>query len=94
MIASLGNIGKDLGKKIMTDLSISISLARDHLPRLVSNLSSNAISNVIDKAGRKINGKGAEKALRGFALFISNENVNDIIRNIKSLENSDVLIDS
>ena len=94
MIASLGNIGKDLGKKIMTDLSISISLARDHLPRLVSNLSSNAISNVIDKAGRKINGKGAEKALRGFALFFSNENVNDIIRNIKSLDNLGALIDS
>ena len=78
----------------MTDLSISISLARDYLPILVSNLSSNATSNVIDKAGRKINGKEAEKALRGFALFISNENVNDIIKILKSLDNLGALIHS
>ena len=38
-------------------------------------------------------GKGAVKAGKGFTLFISNEDMNDIIKIIKSLEDSGVLID-
>ena len=41
----------------MTDLAIPF--AKDVLPGLVSNMASNATSNVIDKLGRKINGKEA-----------------------------------
>ena len=54
----------------------------------VSNLASNAIN----EFERKISGKGAAKAEKGFNLFISNEDMNYIIKIIKSLEDSDVLI--
>ena len=55
----------------------------------VSNLASNAIN----EFERKISGKGAAKAEKGFNSFISNEDMNYIIKIIKSLEDSDVLID-
>ena len=42
---------------------------------------------------RKISGKGAVRAVKGFTLCISNEDMNDIIKIIKSLEDSGVLID-
>ena len=38
-------------------------------------------------------GKGSVRAGKGFTLSISNEDLNDIIKVIKSLEDSDVLID-
>ena len=65
------------------------TLARDSLPGLVSNLTSNAIN----KFDRKISEEGAVRAGKGFNLFISNEDMNDIIKIIKSLEDSGVLID-
>ena len=64
-------------------------MARDNLPRLVSNLTSSAIT----KFDRKISGKGVVRAGKGFTLFISNEDINDIIKMIKSLQDSGVLID-
>ena len=79
----LGN----LGKKVLT--YIAIPLARYNLPGLVSNLTLNAI-NIFE---RKINGKGVVRVGKGFTLFILNENMNDIIKIIKSLEDSGVLID-
>ena len=79
----LGN----LGKKVLTN--ITISLTRDNLPELVSNLTSNAI--IVFE--RKITGKRAARAGKRFNLFFSNEDMNDIIKIIKSLENSGVLID-
>ena len=66
----LGN----LGKKVIANLEIP--LARDNLPGLVSNLASNAIN----KFERKISGKRAARAGIGFTLFISNEDMNDIIK--------------
>ena len=48
MSGSLGNIGKN----VITNLAIP--LAGDNVPRLVSNLASNANSNVIDKLGKKL----------------------------------------
>ena len=66
----LGN----LGKKALTN--ISITLARDTLPGLISNLTSGAIN----KFDRKISGKGAVRAGKGFTLFISNEDMNDTIK--------------
>ena len=48
MSGSLGNIGKN----VITDLAIP--LAGDNVPGLVSNLASNANSNVIDKLGKKL----------------------------------------
>ena len=79
----LGN----LGIKVITDLAIP--LARDNLPGLGRNLASNAIN----KFERKIRGKGPASAGKGFTLFISNKNMNDVIKIIKSLKDSGVLID-
>ena len=58
----LGNFGK----KALTN--IAISLVRDNLPGLVSNLTSNAIN----KFKRKVSGKGAVRTGKGFTLFTSN----------------------
>ena len=72
-------------KKALTN--IAIPLARGNLLGLVSNLASNAIN----KFTRKISGKEAVRGGKGFTLFISNEDMNDIIKIIKSLENSNTL---
>ena len=61
-ISSLAN----LGKKLLT--SIAILLVRDNLPGFVNNFTSDATN----KRERKIRGKGAVKAGKGFTLFISN----------------------
>ena len=54
---------------------------------------SNLTSSAIKKFDRKISGRGAVRAEKGFTLFISNEDMNDIIKIIESLEDSGVLID-
>ena len=64
-------------------------LTRDNLPGLVSNLAQNAIN----KFERKTSRKEAVRAGRELTLFISNEDIIDIIKVIKSLEDSSVLID-
>ena len=74
-------------KKTLTN--IAIPLARDNLPGLVNYLT----SNVINKFERKISGKGAVRAGKGFTLFISDKDMNDILKLIKSLEDSGILID-
>ena len=90
IIQSGGAVGYWLGnleKQALTN--IVIPLARDNLPELVSNLTSNAIN----KFERNISRKRAVIARIGFTLFILNEDMNDIIKVIKSLEDSDVLTD-
>ena len=90
MIQSGGSFSSwlaNFGKKTLAN--IVISLARDNLRELVSNLTSNKIN----KFERKISGKGAFRAERGFTLFISNEDMNDITKIIKPLEDLGVLID-
>ena len=79
----LGN----LGKKELTN--IGIPLARDNLPGLISNLTLNAIN----KFERKIRGKGTVRVGKGFTLFISNEDINHIIKIKKLLEDSGGSID-
>ena len=74
----LGNSSKD----VITGLVIP--LARDNFPVILSNLASNAIN----KFGRKISGKVAVRAGKRITVFISNEDMNDIIRIIKSLVKS------
>ena len=74
---SFGSWLGNLEKKALTN--IAIPLARDNLPGLVCNLALNAIN----KFERKISGKGAMRAGKGFTSFISNEDVNDIIKIIK-----------
>ena len=90
IIQSAGSFGSwlgNLGKKALTN--IAIPLARDNLPGLVSNLTSNAMN----KPERKISGKVTVRAGKGFTSFVSNDDMNDIIKIIKSLEDSGVLID-
>ena len=89
IIQSGGSFGSwlaNLGRKALTN--VAIPLARDNLPGLIRNLT----SSVIDKFDRKISGKGAVRAGKGFTSFIFNEDMNDIIKIIKVLEDSGVLI--
>ena len=70
-VGSFGSWLGNLGNKTLTN--IAIPLAGDNLPGLVSNLTSNARK----RFERKINRK--EAAIKGLTLFISNEDMNDII---------------
>ena len=79
---SFGSWQGNLFKKVVTDFEIP--LARDNLFGLVSNLAPNSIN----KFERKI----AARAEKGITLFISNEDMNYIIKIIKS-QDSSVLID-
>ena len=54
---------------------------------------SNIASNRINKFEIKISRKGAVRAVKGFTFFFLNEDMNDINKSIKSLKNSNVLID-
>ena len=84
---SSGSLLGNLGKKVLTN--IAIFLTRNNLPGLVSNLTSNAVN----KTERKISGKGAVRAGKGFTILNLNEDMNDVIKIIKSLEELGVLID-
>ena len=74
----------------MTDLAIPFT--KNELPGIVSNIASNAASNALNKFKRRISGKEAVSAGNEFTLFILNEDMDDIIRIIKSPEDSGVLI--
>ena len=75
-------------------MDLAIPFAKDNFPGLESNTASNAVSNAINKIERKISGKRAVRARKGFILFISNEDIDGIIKIVESLENSGLLIDS
>ena len=62
------------------------------MPGLVGNIALNAASNAINKIERRISGKRVARARKEFTPLISNEDMDDIIRIIKSLEDSGVLI--
>ena len=49
-------------------------------------MTSNAASSAVNKFERRISRKGATRVGKGFTLFISNEDMNDIIKTVKSLE--------
>ena len=77
IIQSGGYLGFCLGnlrKKKLTN--IAIPLARNNVPRLVSNLTSSKIN----KFDSKISGKGAVRAGKRSTLFIANEDMNDILK--------------
>ena len=78
-----------LGKKVI--LNYGVLFARDKLPGLGSNVASNAASNAINKFERRASGTGVVIAGKGFTLFISTKDMDDI-KIIKSLENSGILI--
>ena len=70
----LANVGKKALRKV------AILLANNNIPGLVSILASNSISKL-----KKISEKGAARTGKRFTLFISNEDINDVIKIIKSL---------
>ena len=74
----LGSWLGELGKKLVTDLAIPF--AKNNLPGLVSNTASNEALNAINKFERRI-------------CFVHFEYLDDIIENVKSFEDSRVLID-
>ena len=63
-------------------LDLTVLLAKDVLPKLATKTT----SSVLDKLERKISGKGAVRAEKGFTLFISNEDVDDIFKIVESLK--------
>ena len=65
------------------------SLVKNVLPKLAAKGTSSAI----DKFGRKIIGQGVVRAGKGFTLFISNEDRDDIIIITESLDKLRLLID-
>ena len=74
----------NFGIKILLDLAVA--LAKNVLPKLATK----ATLSILDKFGRKIRGK---KAGKGFTLFVSSEYINYVIKIVKSLEDSGVVID-
>ena len=74
-------------KKVLLDLAVP--LAKGLLPKLATK----ATSSGIDKLERKISGKTFVRAGRIFNLFISNEDTDDNIKIVQSLEKSGLLID-
>ena len=90
IIQSGGSFGlwlANLGKKALTN--IAILLAWYNLLGLVSNWTSDTING----SERKVSGKGAVRARKGFTLFTSNENTKNIIKIIESLQDSGALTD-
>ena len=71
-------------------LDLTVLLAKDVLPKLATKTT----SSVLAKLERKISGKGAVRAEKGFTLFISNEDVDDIFKIVESLKKLGLLIDS
>ena len=59
----------------------------------MAKLATKAALSLIDKFGRKTGRRGAVRAGKGFTLFISNENLDDIIEIVRSIEISVLLID-
>ena len=64
------------------------SFVQDVLPKTTTK----AVLSVLDKLEGKISGRGTVTAGKGFTLCISNEDMDDIIRIVKSLEDSCLLI--
>ena len=70
---TLGNMIGSLGKKALLDLAVP--LTKNVLPKLATKTT----SSVLDKFERKISGQGAVRAGKVLTLFISNEDMDDII---------------
>ena len=87
MDRSFGSWLCNLGKLVIID--VTIPLAKYNLPGLVNNLPSNAVY----KFESKIIGKRAVRTWKEFILITLNEDMNGIIKFIKTLENLGVLID-
>ena len=77
----------NLGTKALKDLAAL--LTKDVFPKLASK----PTSSILDKIEIKISGQEAIRAGKECTLFISNEDVGDIIKIVELLEKSGLLID-
>ena len=85
---NLGNgIGK-LGKKAL--LGFAIFLTKNVLLKLANKVT----LSLLDKVKSTIKEQGVVRGGRRFTLFISNEDIDDFIKIVSSLEDSDLLFDS
>ena len=77
IIRSGGFLGKTLGNLITNVLlDLTAPLDNDVLPKLANK----ATSSVLDKFERKISGQRAVRARKGFTLFISNEDMEILLK--------------
>ena len=84
----LDNMMSNLVRKVLTD--VFALLVGYVLPHLAYNATT---SSILGKFERRISGQGAVRAGKRFTLFISNEDMDDIIKTVESLENSGLLND-
>ena len=71
-------------------MKVIVPLAKNVLAPLATMAPTSAIN---DDIQREMRGKGVVRARKGITLVVSNEDMDNIIRIIKSLENSGILID-
>ena len=76
------NMTSNLGKKALINLAIPLA------ENVASKLATKATSAILDKFKRKITGKRMVRAGKWFTLFVSNKDMDDIIKIVESLENS------
>ena len=76
------NMTSNLGKKALINLTIPLA------ENVASKLATKATSAILDKFKRKITGKRMVRAGKWFTLFVSNKDMDDIIKIVESLENS------
>ena len=60
---------------------------------VLHKLATKITSSILDKFERKRSGQGVVRTGKWFTLFISNEDIDDIITIVESLEKSGLLID-
>ena len=90
IIRSKEFLGALLDKLIGPLMKVAVLLAKNVLALLTTMASASVIDGAIQ---RKMRAQGVVKTGKGITLAISNEDMDDIIRIIKSPENSLVLID-
>ena len=90
IIQSGGLLGALSGKFAGPLMKVAVLLAKNLLAPLAAMASASAIDDAIQ---RKIRRRGVVRAEKGITLVIWNEDMDDINRIIKSLGNSNVLID-
>ena len=70
-------------------LDFDVPLAKNFLPKLATK----ATSSVLDRFEKIITGQGGARARRGFTWLISNEDMDDFVKIVESLEKSGQSID-
>ena len=79
---TLRDLIRNLSKKAL--IGLAVPLPQNYLPKLVTKANSFAI----DRFERKIGGSGLVRAEKGFTLFISSEDMDNIIKLVNLLKAS------